>query len=83
MKTVTATYARQNFRDVVDYVKTTGNMVTIKNHGSREVIIMKFPKTYDPRFSEIANLNAYFAADSEIKDEPDLYSRADIIKQYD
>lgn len=82
MKKISVSNARKFISSLVDQVVETGEVIAIKRHKQIDALIVKFPKEYRPEFSDIANLSAYSTSFDFLKDEPDDYSRADIIHFY-
>jgi hypothetical protein len=82
MKSMSVSNARKYIGKLIDDVVENGEVIGIKRHNQIDALIVKFPKDYRPEFSDIANLNAYSTSFDFLKDEPDDYSRADIIHFY-
>lgn len=82
MKKISVSNARKYISSLVDEVVETGEVIAIERHKGIEALIVKFPRDYRPEFSDIANLNAYSTSFDFLKDEPDDYSRSDIIEFY-
>ncbi len=83
MKIISSSNARKYISSLVDEVVETGEVVAIKRHNEIDAVIVKFPREYRKDFSDVANLNAYSKSFEFLKDEPDLYSRKDIINFYE
>lgn len=82
MKTITTTNARKQIAKIIDTVKETGEVFAIGRRNRPEVLLIKFPETYNAQFDDITNVNAASASFSFLEDEPDLYSVADLKKRY-
>ncbi len=82
MKTLTTTVARKNLAELIDTIKSTNEIFAIGRRNKPEVIVMKFPETYNPAFDEITNLNAMSGSFDFLADEPDLYTLADAKEVY-
>lgn len=83
MRTITTTNVRKCIKDLIDLVKETGEVVAIERHDNLEALIIKFPKDYNKKLSDITNINAYSSSFDFLADEPDLYTRADLRKKHD
>ena len=82
MKTITTTEARKKIADLVNHVRETGEAFAIGRRNKPEVLVIKFPTTYNESFNEVTNTNAQSASFSFLENEPDLYSLADLKKRY-
>ncbi|MEI6490445.1 MAG: hypothetical protein WCO16_01635 [bacterium] len=82
MRKISVLNAQKYFSSLVDEVVETGEVIAIQRHNQIDALIVRFPKDYRPEFSDIANLSAYSTSFDFLKDEPDDYSRADIIHYY-
>jgi len=82
MKTISTTEARKNIKNLINYVRETGDMVAIGRRNSMDALLIKFPHTYNGSFSEITNINAFSSSFDFLSDEPDTYSVNDLRKKY-
>ena len=82
MKTVSTTEARKNIKALVDVVRETGAVFAIGRRDNPEVLLMKFPRSYNKKLSEITNINAYSESFSFLEKESDTYSVDDLKKKY-
>lgn len=82
MKTISLTNARKNISSMIDEVRETGQMFAIGRHAELEVVMLKFPREYNKKFSDIANVNAYSQSFDFLASEPELYTVADLKKSY-
>jgi antitoxin (DNA-binding transcriptional repressor) of toxin-antitoxin stability system len=82
MRKISVLNAQKYFSSLVDEVVETGEVIAIQRHNQIDALIVKFPKDYRAEFSDIANLNTYSTSFDFLKDEPDDYSREDIIRKY-
>lgn len=80
MKTISTTDVRKNISDMIDVVRETGSVFLIGRRGTPEAVLLKFPTEYRTDVSDITNVNAYSSSFDFLKEEPDLYTIADIIK---
>jgi prevent-host-death family protein len=80
MKTISTTDVRKNISEMVDAVRETGSVFLIGRRGAPEAVLLKFPTEYRTDVSDITNVNAYSGSFDFLRDEPDLYSVADIKK---
>lgn len=78
MKIISTTNVRKNISDLVHAVREEGSAFLIGRHGQPEAILIKFPTAYRANVGDITNINAYSSSFNFLKDEPDLYSPADI-----
>jgi len=82
IKTLSTTKVRENISSIVDTVYNTGKSFVIGRRDNPEAIIIPFPKEFNPKFSEITNMNAYSQSFSFLNEEPNIYSKLDINKKY-
>lgn len=82
MKLVSATDARKHISSIIDAVRESDDIYAIGRHNRPEVLILKFPQEYNEDLDEITNINTYSDSFSFLKDEPELYSVADLKKTY-
>ena len=82
MKIVTTTNARKHIKTIIDRVKYHGEVFGIGRRKSIDVVVLKFPDSYNPAVNDITNVNAYSKSFDFLKDEPELYSRTDVRKKY-
>jgi PHD/YefM family antitoxin component YafN of YafNO toxin-antitoxin module len=82
MKTITTTNARKQLAKIVDAVKETGEVFAIGRRNKSEVILLKFPQTYNAALNEITNLNAISSSFDFLEDEPDIYTLDDAKEVY-
>lgn len=82
MKTISTTEARKNIKKIINYVRETNDVVVLGRRNHMEVLLMKFPSSYDNTFNEITNINTYSGSFDFLQDEPDLYSVKDLKKKY-
>ena len=80
MKTISTTEVRKNISEMIDSVRETDKVFLIGRRGSPEAVLIKFPADYRTDVSDMTNVNAYSTSFDFLKDEPDLYSAADIEK---
>ncbi len=82
MKTISTTEARKNIASMIDAVKETDAVFLIGRRDVPDAVLLKFPSEYKHLFSDITNINAYSSSFAFLKEEPDLYSVADLKKKY-
>ena len=82
MKIITTTNARKQIAKLINTVRETGEAFAIGRRNRPEVLLIKFPETYNEQFNDITNINAASASFSFLEDEPDLYSVADLKKRH-
>ncbi len=80
MKIISTTNVRKNISELIHAVREEGSSFLIGRHGQPEAVLIKFPTTYRATVSDITNVNAYSTSFDFLKDEPDLYSAADVMK---
>jgi antitoxin (DNA-binding transcriptional repressor) of toxin-antitoxin stability system len=78
MKIVSTTDVRKNVSNMIDAVIASGANFVIGRHDSPEAVLIKFPTHYRADVSDITNINSYSNSFDFLKDEPDLYSIADV-----
>ena len=81
MKVFTATDVRRGIDKIIRSVKKTGRPVGIGTGGTPEVLVVR-ASSYNPKLSDVTNLNMLGGAFDFLWDEPDLYTDKDIKKRY-
>ena len=82
MKILTTTQARKHIKNIVDRVKYRGEVFAIGRRNSIDALVINFPDMYNIDVDEITNINALSKSFDFLREEPELYSRADVIKKY-
>jgi hypothetical protein len=82
IKTISTTQVRERISEIVERVKNRGEVFVFGRRNNPEAILIKFPDTYNPHFSDITNINAYSGSFDFLKQESDLYTVSDIKKKY-
>lgn len=82
IKTISTTKVRANISEIIERVKTRGEVFVFGRRNNPEAILVKFPDLYNSNFSDITNVNAYSNSFDFLKSEPDLYSVSDLKKKY-
>jgi len=82
MKTISTTDVRKEISKMVNHVRETGAVFAIGRRNNPEVLLIKFPTSYNKNVNEITNINAYSDSFAFLKNEPDLYSVSDLKKKY-
>lgn len=82
IKTISTTKVRANISEIIERVKTRGEVFVFGRRNNPEAILVKFPDLYNSNFSDITNVNAYSNSFDFLKSEPDLYGISDIKKKY-
>ena len=80
IKTISTKKVREHISDIIEGVKNRGEIFVFGRRNNPEAILIKFPDVYNPRFSEITNINAYSNSFDFLKDEPNIYMLSDIKK---
>jgi hypothetical protein len=78
MKMISTTNARKQLSQIVDSVKEHGSVFAIGRRNRPEVLLIKFPTSYNAAVDDITNINAYSESFDFLEAEPDLYTLADI-----
>ena len=82
MKVISTTNARKNIKTLVDRVKYRGESFAIGRRNSIDAILVQFPQSYNKDLNYITNINTYSKSFDFLRDEPDLYSAADVKGSY-
>ncbi len=82
MQVISTTNARKNIGRLIDRVKIHGDVFGIGRRNSIDAIIIQFPSNYNNDLNEITNINALSHSFDFLKNEPELYSLADLKKRY-
>ncbi len=81
MKTISTTGVHKGLVDVVEEVKKTGHTMAIDHRGHLEAYLVP-ASHYNPNLSQMTNLSMGLGSFAFLLDEPDLYTKADIIRPY-
>ena len=82
IKTLSTTKVRANIREIMERVKTHGEVFVFGRRNNPEAVLVKFPDVYNSDFSDITNINAYSGSFDFLKNEPDLYESSLVKKKY-
>lgn len=82
MKIITTSEARKRLSAIVDAVRFSNKPVAIGRRDKAEALLIKFPEHANPLLDDITNMNVYGGGFDELMEEPDLYTRDDIIVSY-
>lgn len=82
IKTISTKKVREHISDIIEGVKNRGEVFVFGRRNNPEAILIKFPDMYNPRFSDITNINTYSNSFNFLKDESDIYTFSDIKKKY-
>lgn len=82
IKTISTTKARAHISQIIDRVKTHGEVFVFGRRNNPEAILIKFPNIYNPQVSDSTNINAYSESFNFLYDEPELYSVSDMKKKH-
>ena len=82
MKYRTTTNARKHMARLIDDVRLNNTVVAIGRRTQPDVLLVKYPEYYNVALSSELNFQANSKALEFLKDEPDIYSIADIKKRY-
>lgn len=82
IKTISTTKARANISEIINRVKTRGEVFVFGRRNNPEAVLVKFPDTYNSNLSNITNINAYSNSFDFLKNEPELYNAFDVKKKY-
>ena len=82
MKTISTTEARKHIKTLLDVVRETGAVYAIGRRQRPEVLLVKFPRSYNKELNEITNMNTYSESFTFLEGEPDIYSADDLKKKY-
>ena len=81
MKTISTTEARKKIGILIGFINETNGIIAIGRRDKPEAILMKYPSTYDKRFSDVANINAFSGSFDFLKNEPEIYTANDLKKK--
>jgi len=82
IKTLSTTKMRENISEIISLVHSTGRSFVVGRRDNPEAVLIPFPKDFNPKISEITNINAYSKSFSFLKKEPELYSKSDLKEKY-
>jgi len=78
MKIVSTTTARKNIAEMVNEVSNNQAVFVIGRRNEPEALLISYPKLFNPKVSELTNLNANSSAFDFLIDEPDIYAKTDV-----
>ena len=82
MKVITTTQARQSLPELINSVRYSRRPVAIGHRQKAEVLLIQFSEYFNQALSDSTNINQYGGSFDWLKDEPDMYSHADLKKSY-
>ena len=82
MRVITTTEARRRLSELVSAVRHTRRPIPIGRRSRAEVLLIDFPDHMNAALSDTTNMNAYGGGFEFLKQEPDVYSRADLRRSY-
>ena len=82
IKTLSTTKMRDNISEIINLVHNTGKSFVVGRRDIPEAVLIPFPKDFNPKTSEITNINAYSKSFSFLEKEPELYSKSDLKEKY-
>jgi hypothetical protein len=82
VKIVSTTETRKKIADMLDAVAVEGANFVIGRRDAPEAVLVKFPNAYRKDVSDITNINAYSNSFDFLKNEPDVYSVADVKQKH-
>ena len=82
MNVIPTTEARKRLSAIVNAVRFSNKPVAIGRHNKAEVLLIKFPEHTNPNVDAITNMNQFGGAFEFLEDEPEIYSKEDMIKSY-
>lgn len=82
MKVITTSAARKNLSAIVDAVRFTNKPVAIGRRDKAEALLIKFPESANNLVDDMTNMNVYGGGFDFLEQEPDIYSRDDLMKSY-
>ncbi len=81
MNIISTTKAREDLGKYINALNSgDAEAFVFGRRGHEEAVLIKFPKQYKKSLSDITNVNSYSKSFDFLNDEPDLYSKKDIIK---
>ncbi|MBI5793839.1 type II toxin-antitoxin system Phd/YefM family antitoxin [Candidatus Uhrbacteria bacterium] len=82
MNVITTTSARQHLSQLIGAVHRTRRSIAIGKRNKAEVLLIRFPDSTNLMLDEMTNMNQYGGGFDFLEDEPDIYTRRDLIKTY-
>lgn len=82
MNVITTTTARKHLSQLIGAVHRTRRSIAIGKRNKAEVLLIRFPDSTNMTLGETTNMNQYGGGFDFLEDEPNLYSREDLIKAY-
>lgn len=81
MNIISTTKARENIGKYINALNSgEAEAFVFGRRGDEEAVLIKFPKQYKKELSDNTNVNSYSKSFDFLEDEPNIYSKADIIK---
>lgn len=82
MNVITTTAARKHLSQLIGAVHRTRRSIAIGKRNKAEVLLIRFPDSTNITLGETTNMNQYGGGFDFLEDEPDLYSREDLLITY-
>jgi hypothetical protein len=82
MQILTTTEARKSIKELVNGARYLGKTYAIGRRHSIDALLIGFPADYSEAVNDITNANTYSRSFDFLKEEPDLYTSADLKKTY-
>jgi len=82
MKVIRTTDARKHLSALVNAVRFSNKPIAIGRRDKAEVLLIKFPEHANYELDAITNMNQFGGAFEFLEEEPDLYTREDLIESY-
>ena len=82
MKYATTINVRKHLSSLVNEVRLHNTVIAIGRRKEPDALLVRFPEYYNKALSAELNFHANSDASKFLKDEPDLYTTADLKKRY-
>lgn len=82
MKVISTSEARKHLSTLVNAVRYSNKPIAIGRRQKAEVLLIKFPEHANRQLDAVTNMNQFGGAFDFLEEEPDLYTREDLIETY-
>lgn len=82
MHVISTTQARKQFSALIDHVRISRRPVAIGRRDRAEVLLIKFSEQMNSELDDITNINQTSGSFDFLEQEPDLYTKDDLIQSY-
>jgi hypothetical protein len=83
MKYLNISKNKKRLSELIKELNEENESLVIGEDGKNKALLIKFPEKLNKNRKEITNINANSSSFEFLENEPDLYSREDLVEEYD